>query len=644
LGCSDETNRSAGTAREADPEPHTEASAEPGHVPAEAEPAREPNLLFITMDTTRADALGVYGQPRSTTPNLDRLASEGVLFDRVTTASPETLPSHATLFTGKWPYRHGVRSNAGYVLADRNTTLAEHLKSMGYRTAAEVAAPVLRQLTQLTQGFDEIRGAESPRVELLRIPVAGHPNRFETTNVRTGVDITRNGIAFLRRNRHQKFFLWLHYFDPHAPYAPPARFREAFPDSPYHAEVASTDHQIGLVVAELDRLQIRERTLIVVTADHGEGLGEHGESSHSYFLYDSTMRVPLVLTGLAGLPGNTRISSPVRTVDVAATALDLLGAPPLPEIDGTSLGPLIRGETDSVELTSYGEASQLLAVFRLPLLRFVSQGRWKYIHKVAPELYDVESDPTESRNLAAAHPEVVERLREQLETMLRGVVSDSDGSRAGIDSKTQEQLTALGYVAQGTGDALDDELASLELRGDDPTTKMAEVETLLRTGPLIKAGRHAEALALLEPIVKKNPESALALGRISEALQGLGRSREAVAMLARMYEVDRSNLTFLNNYAWALATHPDDEIRDGAKALEVARLVIANLPAPDPAHLDTLAAAQAESGDFEAARRTTSEAIELGRSTGANPALIRILQQHQKVLEAGKPIRDPAPG
>lgn len=662
------------------------------------------------MDTTRADALGVYGQDRATSPNIDRLARDGVLFEQVTTSNPETLPSHATIFTGKWPFTHGVRANAGYVLSKQNLTLAEFLSDHGYWTAAEVATHVLGKETQITQGFDQIRGVDSPGVELLEVRLAKGKLQKAKLRARTGADITSKGIDFIRHNRNRSFFLWLHYFDSHYPYQAPARFNQQFPNDPYHAEVASQDFQISRVIDELERLGLRDETLVILTADHGEGLNEHGEVTHGYFVYDTTMRVPLILWGLQRLPRGLRVPSPVRTLDVTPTVLDLLGLPPADGTQGVSLTPLLRDRKADLSLTGYGEATRLLATFDLPTLRLLREGRWKYIHKVNPELYDVIADPAEQTNLASRHPETVARLRTRLEEMLRQALPKPDDAEVAIDAETAAQLMALGYAAESPAGPLEDELASLRLSGDDPLTKIGDAELLSQTGGMRARGEFGQALNLLLPIRERNPENTYILGLVSASLLGLERNQEAVEVLQEILRLEPTNiekghllatelakqgrnseaadtldalllhapcddrirsqqklllhglgryeelvakladgaaqcpdsLVNLNNYAWTLATLPSDELRDGAKAVRIIRSAISKLEESNPAYLDTLAAALAETGDFDAAVRTQSEVLQLLRAAGAPDRVLEEPRQHLEAYRAHRPIRDPA--
>ncbi|NNL67658.1 MAG: sulfatase, partial [Myxococcales bacterium] len=260
------------------------------------------NVVLISVDTLRADALGSYGQEQDASPALDALAERGVVFDQCAASVPLTLPSHASIFTGKQPYAHGVRSNGRFRLAERHLTLAERLREAGFATGAETAAVVLGPRTGIEQGFAHFRGAEATDA------------LTERAGTRPARDITRRGIEFVGEHRDEAFFLWLHYFDPHVPYDPPEPHRSRF-GSPYLGEVARVDEQVGEFLAELERRGLAERTLVVLTSDHGESLGEHGEQTHSAFVYESTMRIPLILAGPPELPRGARVSEPVRSID-----------------------------------------------------------------------------------------------------------------------------------------------------------------------------------------------------------------------------------------------------------------------------------------------------------------------------------------
>jgi arylsulfatase A-like enzyme/Flp pilus assembly protein TadD len=492
------------------------------------------NLVLITLDTTRADALGSYGQRLPTSPNLDRLAEQGTQFFQCVSSAPSTLPSHATLFTGKQPYVHGVRANAGYVLSDANVTLAEILREHGYETAAEVAAPVVGSHTQLDQGFARYRDLKLDDIEHKKIRMRfGEEERELTIDEREANDITKHGIRFIKENRETKFFLWLHYFDAHQPYSPPGRFGEIALESPYHGEVRYTDEQVGRVLKQIEGLGLRERTLVVVTADHGEGLDEHSEITHAYFVYDSTIRVPLLLWG-AGVPKGLKISSLVRTVDVAPTILDWLGLPPLDDVQGVSLRPLLEGTSQDLELVGYGESIDSHVTFDTSILRYVREGRWKYIHKVEPELFDLTTDPGEIDNLAAAHPEIVERLRAQLSELIETAPAKPSDAETAIDAETAAQLEALGYMAAAPIEALDDEVALLELEGDDPTSKVPDMAMLAVATGFHRFKRFDEAAKTFRELVERNPESVTLLLKLDDVLKLSGRDDERFELLPRV--------------------------------------------------------------------------------------------------------------
>jgi len=495
------------------------------------------NVVLITLDTTRADALGSYGQRRPITPTLDRLALEGTQFQQCASSVPSTLPSHSTIFTGRYPFVHGVRSNAGYVLSDENTTLAEVLSAHGYKTSAEIAAPVIGGHTQLGQGFDRYHDLEFPDIQRKTLYVQeGEEQRSVEVEEREADDITNFGIRFIQENRKDKFFLWLHYFDAHQPYSPPGRFYETSSESAYHGEIQYIDEQIARVLAQIEGLGLRERTLVVVVADHGEGLGEHDEKTHMYFVYEGTIRVPLLFWG-ATVPKGLKVESLVRTVDIAPTILDLLDLPPLEEIQGTSLLPLMKGETTDLELVGYGESIEPHIIFGTSVLRYVRLGKWKYVHKVEPELFDLTADPGELNNLASVHPEIVEQLRAELSTLVEEAPEKASGARVAIDPATAAQLEALGYMAAAPTEALGDEMELLEVSGIDPTTLTDDMD-LVSVASGFKLTRQFEKSALnFREAIARNPNSVPLLMKLDFVLKELNEDDERFDILTRVIEL-----------------------------------------------------------------------------------------------------------
>jgi len=666
------------------------------------------NVMIITLDTTRADALGAYDKDLDTSPNLDRLAAEGVLFEQAVVSAPSTLPSHSTIMTGKHPYAHGARSNNGYVLADENVTLAERFKAAGYETAAEIAAPVIEARTKLDQGFDSYTDTTSFDVRLKQVTVENSDGSVESGELRErdGSDVTRRAIDFLARNRDVPFFLWLHYFDPHAPYAAPLSYQQKFSGNKYHAEIAYTDTQIGRVIAELEKLGISDRTLVIVTSDHGEGLNEHGEETHAHLVYDTTIRVPLIFWGPPDLPRGKRISAMVRAVDIAPTVLDWAGLPPLEAIQGQTLRPLIEGGHWS-EVVGYGETIEPYATFGSSPIRYVRVGRWKYIHGVRPELYDVLADRAELDNRAPEEPARVEELRGVLRELIENA-PPIPGAEVAIEPDVLEQLGALGYVGSTSPTRITDELATLEVSGTDSAQMILDLdryakalgsfyitkefpvaerrfEELLerypRSAPILRMlgetklelGKNDESVELLRRAVALSPDDPslrlvliqaekaagnmieaektlrIAIGlekcgeieivKLSNLLSELGRYAEQKELLANAVRDCPDAVGLANDYAYLLATAPDATIRDGRESLRIALEVTRGSKSPNPAYLDTLAAAYAENGEFAQAIETQRQAIELLTTRRMPDEVVEAFRASLASYQSGEPVR-----
>ena len=636
---------------------------------------KKPNLILITLDTVRADALGSYGQTRQPSPHIDRIGEEGVIFENAMATNPETLPSHASIFTGRWPHRHGVRANAGFILPNSEVTLAEILQQAGYRTAAEIAAPVLRKETRITQGFTHQRGAFSRNVMLKDVPVQHDAEKPKT---RSAADITNRGLEFMQRYGQEPFFLWLHYFDAHNPYHAPKSFRDQFPESLYHAEVAYTDAQIGRLLQGLAELGLDKNTIVMLTSDHGEGLNEHGEPTHSYFVYNTTMRVPLIIRAPDRIQGGKRISSLARTIDILPTALELLEVDPPDDLDGSSLIPLIVNDETPHTRSAYGEATRFAATFNLPTLRYLRQGDWKYIHKTNPELYNVSKDPDETINLVERYPDRVSAMREELETLLETQPTQASSAQAEIDAQVAAELIALGYVAHAPRMEIEAGESPLDLYGADPNSLVKSAESVAVAMGFLRRERPQDALDLLEPIRNQAPGSIHVLTLIARALRDLERSPEALETYSTVLSLEpceyktRSEMSLLlreqglteaflkvlqagaeacpndkanqNDLAWALSTLPGEQFRDGPRAVAMMEQVLsASSDEAQPAYLDTLSAALAESGDFKRAEAVSRETLRLlNENPHIAPAIIQHVQDHLASYQDGRAIRDPA--
>jgi arylsulfatase A-like enzyme len=390
------------------------------------------NLVVITLDTTRADHLGAYGFQSISTPNIDGLARDGVLFVQTSTAAPLTLPAHASLYTGRFPFGHGVRDNGDFALDPRHTTLAEVLKQHGYDTGAFVSSVVLASSRGLNQGFDSYRD------DFASVP-GGLRRRAD--------EVTDDALSWVTRVKSTRFFAWLHFYDAHAPYQPRSPHRESYAARPYDAAIAFMDEQVGRVLDFLRQGDLLDRTIVVVIADHGEGLGEHRETGHGIFVYDSVIRVPFIIrTPFAGLRARI-VDDVTRSVDVMPTLLDLIGVTAPESIDGQSLIPLMTGKVRSLDLEAYSESLYPRLRFGWSDLRALRTGRFKVIAAPRPELYDLDRDPFEEHNVFDTEQALGERMIERLREMERAA-SESAPVRAEIDAETAAKLASLGYVSR----------------------------------------------------------------------------------------------------------------------------------------------------------------------------------------------------
>jgi arylsulfatase A-like enzyme len=385
---------------------------------------RPSSVLLITLDTTRADRLPAYGFTGVEMPALDRLAREGVVFDDAMTVAPLTLPAHSSLFTGRIPPAHGVRENADALGADI-PVLAELLRRRGYRTAAFVGSAVLDADRGLGRGFDLYQGVDEPTA-------ASGPRRFQ----RPADEVVDVALAWLRHHAGSRFFAWVHLYDAHAPYAPPEPYRTRHAGDLYSGELAFADSQIARLLAFLD--DRAPDTAIVVAADHGESLGDHGERGHGIFVYQSTLRVPLVVRWPGIRP--RRVAGVVRLIDLAPTVLDLERIPQ-PAMDGQSLVPVMTAAGHR-DLPAYAE-SMYPRRFGWSELRALRAGRFKLIAAPRPELYDLQADPGEQHNVYATRPQTVRAMLARLKAF-----DDIRHADPGDAVAVRERLASLGYVAR----------------------------------------------------------------------------------------------------------------------------------------------------------------------------------------------------
>ncbi len=473
------------------------------------------NLLLVTVDTLRADALGINGAASGATPNLDRLARAGVNFTRARAPAPLTLPSHASILTATDPPTHGVRDNGAYRLEDGQPVLTELLRARGYATAAFVASFVLDRRFGLARGFEvyDDRVSRDPaqleRLEAER-PAAAIVAAFESW-----LETVDPG---------RPFFAWVHLYDPHAPYEPPEPFRGRHAGDPYVGEVASADAAVGRVLDALARRGLLERTLVAVVGDHGEGLGEHGEATHSLLIYNSTLHVPMLLWAPGLLPEGVEVDDLVRIIDLAPTLLDLLGAGGALG-DGVSLRPRLRAGGDApaaAPLTAYGESLYGQLNLGWSPLYGLESGGFRFILAPASELYDLAADPGETRNLAAERPEVARRLRRQLLERVRAATrAPSPLSPEPADDEAAARLRSLGYLSGGG------RRPSRHDSGVDPKSRIALWNRIQLATARFGRGEHAAAAAELEEILAAEPAMPLLYDYLGAAYVRLERWSQA---------------------------------------------------------------------------------------------------------------------
>ena len=476
------------------------------------------NVVLVTIDTLRRDHLAPYGAPFET-PAASRLAREGVLFERAVSHAPLTLPSHSSIFTGLYPFHHGVHDNAGFALGKDVPTLAQRLVERGYQTAAVVASYVLAARWGLAKGHETYDDS---------FDYSDIERRALTEIERPAGPVVDRALQWLRQERRgdRPFYLWLHFYDPHDPYAPPEEYRRRAPTA-YAGEVMYADAQVARLLEALDTLGLRRNTAIVYLADHGESLGEHGEPAHGIFLYGATIDVPMIIAppsatpaGAHGLlPAGCRVRGLARLVDVAPTVLDLLGLPVPAGLDGASLLPRVAHEAAGgsqaesahdpadglVGPVSYAETYFPRFHHGWSELVLLETERWKSIRAPRPELYDRLRDPKELENVHEQYGSVAATLSAQLEAL--NLVGAGGVPKPGkIDPEALERLRALGYVGAGS-DGSPAELRPGPL--PDPKDRIGSLKELHTAQSLKDAGRLEEAAGILEKLARTDPDNAV---------------------------------------------------------------------------------------------------------------------------------------
>jgi len=583
-----------------------------------------PNVVLVSIDTVRADHLGCYGASGVATPTLDGLARDGILFERAIAQVPLTYPSHASILTGLYPFQNGAQDFTSPPLDSRFRTIAQALREHGYSTGAVVSSFALDHSWGLARGFDFYDDAFSQESY----------NKRELDLVeRKAEESVTHALNWLKKVPRRPFFLWLHLYDPHSPYHPPEPFRSKFADHPYDGEIAYADQQLGRLIEWVKSAGLYDKTLVVVTSDHGESLGDHGEKEHGFFLYNSTLHVPLIIKPPARSrykPG--RNQSIVEIAGIPATVLRLTAiVDPMTKVASSGL---LGGAGDSQ--LAYSETFYPFNSFGWSPLHSLQSGRFHFIEAPSAELYDVAADPDEKNNLAPSQGAAVAVLRQKLQAILqKASFKYAPVTPSTLSPQAQEKLRALGYFAYHSLVPQPTLLKGLP----DPKTKLSEFNALLEAQDAVHARDFARGQALLNAIRAKDPgmyivpfylgESALAQrewdqgsAEFRNCLQLSPEFEPAMTGLAR-------SLTFQGKAEeareWAqkaLALNPQsyqalyelgilESKRDRKRAIEYYKKAVAIQPSYAPLQRD-LGTLELQEANFAASAEHLEKAVELG--------------------------------
>jgi arylsulfatase A-like enzyme/Flp pilus assembly protein TadD len=459
-------------------------------------PSPRPNLLLVTIDTLRPDHLHCYGYDQIQTPSIDSLASDGIRFEQAYTPVPITLPSHTVMLTGTYPMMSGMHDFSGNNLSPEQDTLATVLRARGYDTGAVIAAAVLDRRFGLNHGFDFYYD---------------HFNfsRLSESNLdfmeRPANEVIDQALKWLAKPRTRPFFLWVHLYDPHHPYHPPSPFRESYKENPYDGEIAFADTQLGRLLGYLKQRGMYDRTLIALSGDHGEGLGEHGEKTHGFFIYDTTLHVPLIIKPSASIKFSNRVvKKDVSLVDLMPTLLGILSAPVPAKVQGKNLASMLLRGTEIETSPLYSETYLPRIHFNWSELRGFSAGSYHFIDAPKPELFDRSKDPGELHNLYADKNAVGAEMRGQLTSTVRRFTTEHEmAQKSTLDPQLAERLRSLGYTAFAAGE--DSPVSDRKL--PDPKDRIQVYETVSEALDDSQHGRYPESIEKLKSTLSTEDKS-----------------------------------------------------------------------------------------------------------------------------------------
>jgi arylsulfatase A-like enzyme/Tfp pilus assembly protein PilF len=546
-----------------------------------------PNIILITVDTVRADRMGFLGSKLGLTPNLDTFSRESMVFTHAYSQVPLTAPSHATILTGTYPQFHQV-NDFQVPLAPELPYAPAILRKHRYRTSAFIGAMVLDPHAGFARGFD--RGFDTYDAGFHQAREG--EDRYHSTE-RRGGEVVAHALAWLNQHPRGPFFMWLHLYDAHDPYDPPEPYKSKYASAPYDGEIAYVDSAVGKFLSDLRTRGLYDGALIAVMADHGEALGEHGEDTHGFFLYDETIHVPLMIK----LPGaasatkdsaGTKIENRVGLVDVLPTILQAVRIPVPPEVQGESLLGMLLAKPATVESAgtsaapgpspdrpAYAETDYPQNTYGWSPLGALRTGKYLYIKAPRQELYDQTVDPKAEHDLSSASTAATGTLAAQLDVFRQKTSSSREAPKFLVDPEAQAKLSALGYVATYSNAS-----KAAKERGADPKDKIEIGNLIHRTYLLIEDQRYQEAVPLLRQLIAKEPDTPLAYAQLGQCFVSLKEYPQAVPVLRKAVEL-RPDMT-LPHFQLGVALL---ETRDIAGAVPELETVVARVPRWEEAHL-----------------------------------------------------------
>lgn len=621
---------------------------------AGATPVR--NLIVVTIDTLRADHLGCYGYKQIRTPNIDALAGDGFRFEHAFAVVPVTLPSHTTIFTGTYPMYSGMHDFGDNKLNASQPTLASVLKQQGYATGAVVASAVLDSRFGLNRGFDFYYDHFDF-------------NRMQESNLdemeRPGDVVADQALDWLSKNSQGKFFFWMHLYDPHYPYRPPSPFSEEYKDHPYDGEIAFADGQVGRLIRFLKEKGLYQNTVIILSGDHGESLGEHGEKTHGFFIYNATLHVPLIIR-LPGENGGKLVFANASLADLMPTALQILNVDVPREVQGRSLLPMMKDQKENGVRDLYAESFLPRIHFNWSELRGVETERYHFIDAPKPELYDLQKDPGETQNLITQKKAVADEMRAQLTTVIRQYSAGKElAEKTGLDPALMERLKSLGYAGFSGGGSSPtiadrslpdpkDRIEAYELISDaieasqhghyaDSVEKLnsaAKVEPgsvsihYLQGLNFYRLGEFAKSVDELQKVMSVSPDYALAAFHLGLAQARIGQTDDAIATFKRTLELDSTN--FSAAFDLGMLYSQKNMVKE-AQAAFLQSVSIADNYAPGHRALGQLYLAQGQTDEAIRELRKAAELIPQDASTHA--ALAKALSAKGLDKEAEEEMR-----